>query len=147
VPPQGSLGPMMVSPAPALGMNIMGGMGNADLGVDGMMPGILTWPGMMGSGNMAAHAMGGMSGMGGMMVGQQGQIHMDPMGISGFNGAIPGMGMGMGMGWPGIGGEMQVQHQYMDNQGVWDVDEMMGMGMAMGGFGGMNIDQWNAGFH
>jgi len=137
---------MMVQPMVGMGMNMLGGMGNVALGVDGMLPGLTDWSGMMGLGSVGGMgtAAGGIVGMG----------QMEQLGMGGFSGAHM---QGLGLGWPSLGAEVQLQHQFMERQGVWDgVDGMVGMGGmpinggAMNGMAGINhmgvgMDQWSAG--
>jgi hypothetical protein len=160
---------MMVPPMVGMGMGMVG------VGEDGMVSGMSGWPGMMAIGNAGVQGMGtmglpGMLGMGG----PQGQMLLGGMGMGSGGGGFQGAGLdgggfglggfnggpGLGMGWPGVGGDVQGQQQFMENQGMWDgVDGMMGMGMdisggmgmnGMGpmggmGMGGMGMGQWGAG--
>jgi hypothetical protein len=133
-PHQGSQRQNGVGPPPMeLGLNVLG---NVCLPTDGIVPGLAGWPALM------------TPGMGMMGIGHQVPT-TEQIGMSSFHG-VP-------MAWPGISPEMQNQHQFMDNQGVWDgVDELVGLGMVglnsmtnMGSLG-MGMDQWGAqynGYH
>ena len=159
----GGFGPgqnqMMVPPMMRMGMGALGGMGMVGVGEEGMVPGMVGWPGMMGMANTGVQGIGNM-GLAGMMgMGPQGQMHMGQMGMgpggsgSGFQGqglgggggtfAIGGFNggpmPGMGMGWPGDA--QGQQQQFIENQGMWDgVDGLMGMGIDFGGHGGVGMN-------